>query len=114
MVEDIAMLVECIVVGALESASDITRQTELSAERARNGDYLTSKHDEIVTKSDVNELTVSGAADATQLQIQDLPLGQRIATNRGAAVDRTYHCGQYIWVASSKAIQSLGKDVSSR
>jgi hypothetical protein len=106
------MLIECIVVEALESASDITRQAELSAERAWNGDYLTSKHDEIVTKSDVNELTVSGAAYATQLQIQDLPLGQRIATNRGVAVDRTYHCEQYLWVASWEAIQSLRKDVN--
>jgi len=112
MVEDIAMLIERIVVGALESASDITRQAELSAERAQNGDYLTSKRYEIVTKSDVNELTVSGDADATQLQIQDLPLGQRIATNRRVAVDRTYHCGQYLWVASWEAIQSLRKDVN--
>jgi hypothetical protein len=112
MVEDIAMLVECIVVGALESASDITRQTELSAERARYGDYLTSKRYEIVTKSDVNWMTLPGDADATQLQIQDLPLGQRIATNRGVAVDRTYHCGQYLWVASWEAIQSLRKDVN--
>jgi hypothetical protein len=68
------MLSECIVVEALESASDITRQAELSDERARNGDYLTSKRHESVTKSDVNELTVSGAANATQLQIQDVPL----------------------------------------
>ena len=102
MGEDIAMLIECIVVRALESAKDITWQAELSAERAQNGGYLTSKHYEIVTKSDVNGLTVPGAADATQLQIQDLPLGQRIATNRGAMVDRTYHCERYLWVASWK------------
>ena len=106
------MLIQCIAAGALDSASDITRQAELSAERARNGDYLTSKRYEIVTKSDVNELTVSGDADATQLQIQDLPLGQRIATNRVAMVDRTYHCRRYVWVATSKAIQSSRKIVN--
>jgi len=106
------MLIECIVAVALESASDIIRQAELSAERAQKRDYLTSKHYEIVTRSDANWLTVSGAADATQLQMQDLPLGQRIATNRNIAVDRTYHCGQYLWVASWEAIQSLLKDVN--
>jgi hypothetical protein len=92
------MLIECIVIR--------------SAKQAQNGEYLTSKRYEIVTKSDVNWLTVPGAAHATRLQMQDLPLGQRIATNRGAAVDRTYHCEQYIWMASSKAIQFLRKDVN--
>ena len=96
------MLIECIVVGALDSASDITRKAERSAEQAQNSGYLTSKHYEIVTKSDVNGLAVPGAADATELQIQALPLGQRIATNRGAMVDRTYHCERYLWVASWK------------
>jgi hypothetical protein len=109
MVEDIAMLIESIVVGALDSASDITRKAERSAKQTRNGEYLTSKRYELVTKSDVRWLTLPGDADATQLQIQDLPLGQRIATNRRVAVDRTYHCGQYLWVASWKAIQSPRK-----
>ena len=40
MVEDMAMLIECIVVR--------------SAKQAQNGEYLTSKRYEIVTKSDVN------------------------------------------------------------
>jgi hypothetical protein len=106
------MLIESIVVGALDSASDITRKAERSAKQTRNGEYLTSKRYELVTKSDVRWLTLPGDADATQLQIQDLPLGQRIATNRRVAVDRTYHCGQYLWVASWEAIESVRKDVN--
>lgn len=95
----------------LESASDITRKAGFSAERAYD-QYLSYNRNEIATKSDVNWLTIPGDTDAIQVQRKGLALGKRIATNQRLAVVRMYHCGWYLWVASSKAIVSLRKDVN--
>lgn len=94
------MLIECIVLA------------ERSAKQAQNGAYLTYKRYELVTKSDASWLTIPGDTDAIQVQRKGLALGKRIATNQRLPVVRMYHCGWYLWVASSEAIESLRKDVN--
>jgi hypothetical protein len=101
------MLIECIVVEPIEAASDITQKPQPAGNQAVNDEYLSAKRHDIVTKSDLNWLPPAGDTDSNHHQIKGLSVGGRIAVNRTSSVNRRYRCGQYVWLASSKAIELL-------
>ena len=106
------MLIECIVVEALDKASGTSGKVEYSRQPLASDKYSTCKRYHIVTESDVSWLAAPGEADSNQWQIKGLFIDKRIATHRSPAIDQTYHCWQYLWVASWQSIGSLRKDVN--